>query len=295
VLVIEPAFFCTLSAWLTARLSGAKVWLHIQDFEVDAAFQLGLLNKGRLANLVFKVERWMMRRFDRVSVISERMLERLKLKGVESFRCGLFPNWVDTNLIYPTRSSSPMRREFGIPDEKIVVLFSGNMGAKHGVEVLVDAACRLRSEHRIQFVFCGDGAAKARAVQLSTGLSNIKWLPLQPLERLNDLLNLADIHVLSQLGDIADLVMPSRLTGMLASGRPIVATAAPDTQIGKVASQCGRIVTPGDAGELAEAIRLLSDDSSERRRLGENARRYAVENLDSSRILGEFERALTSQ
>lgn len=293
VLVVEPAFFCAPTAWLTARLSGAKVWLHIQDFEMDAAFQLGLLNNGRFGNLAFKAERWIMRRFDRVSVISEGMLERLKAKGVESFRRELFPNWVDTKIIHPMSSPSPMRRELGIPDGKVVALYSGSMGLKQELEILVEAARDLCSEHLIQFVLCGDGAAQARLLGLSEGLANVTWMPLQPRERLNDLLNLADIHVLPQIANVADLVMPSKLTGMLASGRPIVATAEPGTQVGEVVSRCGLIVPPGKARDLASAIRLLSVDSAARRRLGAMAREYAVENLDSSRVLREFERVLT--
>ena len=117
---------------------------------------------------------------------------------------------------------------------------------------------------------------------------------MQPVERLNDLLNLAEIHLLPQRADMADLVMPSKLTGMLASGRPVIATADTGTQVHKVVSQCGVVVPPGDAQALGIAIQRLSKDRAARHRLGEAARKYAVANMDSARILLEFERALVS-
>ncbi len=141
---------------------------------------------------------------------------------------------------------------------------------------------------------CGEGAARQRLRSEYGDLPNVTWLPLQPAERLNELLNLADIHLLPQLADVADLVMPSKLTGMLASGRPIVATANAGSQIAEVVVRCGLVVLPGDPDALATAIRRLGADRGERQRLGEAARNYAIENIESSQILREFERALVS-
>ena len=109
--------------------------------------------------------------------------------------------------------------------------------------------------------------------------------PLQPLKRLNDLFNLADVHLLPQRGDAADLVMPSKLTTMLASGRPVIATARPGTQIAEVVSQCGVLVAPGDSEGLAQAIRDLAGAGAWRAALGAAGREYAVANWDQGTIL----------
>jgi colanic acid biosynthesis glycosyl transferase WcaI len=143
-------------------------------------------------------------------------------------------------------------------------------------------------------VLCGDGSARKRLLAEFGALSNVIWLPLQPVERLNDLLNLAEIHLLPQIADIADLVMPSKLTGMLASGRPVIATASAGTQVYEVVSQCGVVVPPGDAQALGRAIQGLSADSGKRQELGQAARRYAVDNMNAAQILPDFERALVS-
>src|SRR2546425_2536625 len=117
VWVVEPAFFCVPAAWLAARLGGANTWLHVQDFEIDAAFDLGLLPTGWMRRVVAALERGLMRRFERVSTISERMVERLAVKGVDKSRCVLFPNWVDIDDIRPLESPSPLRAELHIaPD-----------------------------------------------------------------------------------------------------------------------------------------------------------------------------------
>jgi colanic acid biosynthesis glycosyl transferase WcaI len=294
IITIEPPLFCAPQAWLTARLSGAKAWLHVQDFEVDAAFNMGILPEGRLRKIVAILEQWLMSRFDCVSSISKRMVERLRAKGVSQFRCVFFPNWVDTEKIYPLHELSAMRIELGISDDEVVVLYSGNMNRKQGIEIMTDVAERLHSDKKILFVICGSGPARIgieEAVQKKC-LKNVRFLPLQPVERLNDLLNMADIHLLPQRHDVADIVMPSKLTGMMASGRPVIATAKLGTQLAKVLNGCGLVVPPKDVSGLVEAIQLLAWDREKRNAMGRAARRYAEDNWDKEKVLTGFEKVL---
>lgn len=292
VMVIEPSLMCAPQALLVARLSGARAWLHVQDFEVDAAFDLGILQTDWLRKWVLGIERWLMRGFDRVSTLSPRMREKLHDKNVASGKTVLFPNWVDLGAIFPLDASSPMRAELGIASPVTVALYSGNMGEKQGLEVVLEAAKNLVHRNDIQFVLCGEGAAKRRLQGEYGELPNVLWLPLQPLERLNDLLNMADLHLLPQRADAADLVMPSRLTGMLASGRPVVATAFPETQLAVVVGHCGIVTMPSDSNGLAQAVMQLADDETKRSLLGNNARTYAVANLEKNQLLAKFEEDL---
>src|SRR5207245_10814316 len=114
VLLVEPTLFCAFQTLLVARWSRAKSWLHIQDFEVDAAFELGDLSSSWVRDWALAVERRMLSVFDRVSAISNRMIDRLCAKGVDPSRCILFPNWVDTREIHPLAGPSPFRKELGI-------------------------------------------------------------------------------------------------------------------------------------------------------------------------------------
>ena len=292
ILVVEPPLFCAPTNLIVSKLCGAYSWLHVQDFEVDAAFDLGVLSSLRLRRIVLKVERWLITKFDRVSTISDQMIVRLGTKGVLPGKQVLFPNWADIDNIHPLDSLSIYREQLGIPASNIVFLYSGNMGEKQGLEIVVEAAHQLVDRKNIVFVMCGQGAAYSRLRDLASGLENIHWLPLQPLDKLNDLLNMADVHLLPQRADAADLVMPSKLTGMLASGRPVLATAFEGTQIAKVLELSGVVVPPEDAGLFAHAMLGLAENTEQRRQLGENARDYAVEFLGRDAVLARFEEAL---
>jgi len=289
----EPPLFCAPGALLFAKLCSAKTWLHIQDYEVDAAFELGLLKGPRSRAIATAGERWLMRRFDRISTISSRMLERATGKGINPSRLLCFPNWADVSSIKPLTAPSSYRAELGLPDDAIVALYSGNMGRKQGLEVLADAAALLQTVgSHVHFVLCGNGSGRPELEARCTSANNVRFMDLQPIERLGELLGLADIHLLPQRANAADLVMPSKLTGMLSSGRPVIACARPDTELGAIATQFGMSVPPEDAPALAGAIELLAAQPVLRAQLGMAARRYAEIQIDRDAVLRQFEREL---
>ncbi len=285
VLTVAPAFVCAPTALLTARLCGAQAWLHMQDFEVDIAFRMNLLRGSLLQRVVLRLERWILRRFDIVSSISGRMTERLLMKGVEQKCVQYFPNWVDISHIKPKSTLSSYRYELGIADDAIVVLFSGTLGGKQGLMVLPEAARMLKARSDVVFVICGDGLMKSELQAASADLSNVRMLPLQPIERLGELLSMADIHLLPQSARASDLVLPSKLSGMLASGRPVIATCLHGTDLQRVVSQCGMVVPPHDGAALADAICILADDPDSRLEFGRRARAYAEVNFERDAIL----------
>jgi len=287
VLVIEPPLFAAPGARLAARLAGAKAWLHVQDFEVDAAFDLGFLRAGLLRRAVLAFEGWLMRGFDRVSTISERMVARLSAKKVAADRTQLFPNWVELDRIRPLPSASELRAPH-FADDKIIVLYAGSMGRKQGLETVLQAARVLEPmTDKLQFVMCGDGPGRQELERSAAGAKNVTFWPLVPAERLNELLNIADIHIMPQRADAQDLVFPSKLTNMLASGRPVVATVNPETQIAEMLDGCGVVVPPGAPLKLADALRSLAADAALRRALGEAARRTAERLWDKNAVLAQ--------
>lgn len=288
VFTVAPAFVCAPTGWLVARLSRAKSWLHIQDFEVDVAFQMGLLKGQRAQRAVLWIESKILRRFHIVSSISDRMMEKLMQKHVNPDRVRFFPNWVDISKITPLDRASSYRKELGIPDQAKVALFSGSLGNKQGLMVIPAAARLLAQLEDIVFVVCGDGVMKAEIEEACKDLRNVRLLPLQPFERLNDLLGLADVHLLPQSPEAEDLVLPSKLSGMLASGRPIIATCRPNTEIAKIVSQCGLVVPPEEPTALAQALVELVDERTNRGALGQRARQIAEERLGQGSILAQF-------
>jgi putative colanic acid biosynthesis glycosyltransferase WcaI len=293
VLTVEPTLLSSVAGVTTARLAEAVAWLHVQDFEVDAAFGLGLLpGEGRAHRLAEMLDRRTMCLFDHISTVSEKMMQRLPEKGVPIEKTVMFPNWVDTDVIAPLPGVSRLRQQLGLGPERMVLMYAGNMGMKQGLELLPLLAQEFAPDPRIHFVFCGDGAYHAQLAGMVRGAANVTMLPLQPFDRLNDLLNAADIHLLPQRPDAADLVMPSKLTGMLASGRPVIATAAPGTQVALALGSCGIAVPPLDNAALFAAVRTLADEPQMRHALGVAARAHAVEHLGRERVLERFEAEL---
>jgi colanic acid biosynthesis glycosyl transferase WcaI len=191
------------------------------------------------------------------------MAERLAQKVVPSDRIAIVRNWVDLDHIKPLEGVSPYRKELGVGASDRVVLYSGNIGAKQGLNDVIAAASLLAARSDIKFLIAGEGPAKKELVERAAALPNVGFLPFQPYARLSDFLGVADIHILPQAADAADLVLPSKLGGMLASGRRIVVTAAPETELAEFLRGAAIIVPPANAAALAEAIVVAVDAGPE--------------------------------
>ena len=318
VVVVAPTLFSCPAGLMAAglsRLRGASgvPWLHIQDFEVEAAFGLGLLSGGVLKRSALALERGLLKAFRTVSTITLAMQRRLHEKGLDEKDSFLFPNWIDAQEIFPldganlATAQKQIRQQIqgyiqrqgkgpGPGDGALIALYSGNLGEKQGIEVLLEAARLLgppsSSSPGIVVILCGDGALAAHLEDISNEIPNLFLIPLQPRETFNDLLNFADIHLLPQRSDAADLVMPSKLGAMLASGRPVVVAARPETALARAVKGCGRIVPPDDAAAMAAAINELAGDAKMRKNLGELARKTALENWGREKILCRLEAAM---
>jgi colanic acid biosynthesis glycosyl transferase WcaI len=306
VFVVEPPLFCAPAVLMFSKMLGIKSWLHIQDYEVDAAFGLGLVRGVGMRRFALSVERWLLGGFNRVSTISGAMVDKARRKGIGEARLVLFPNWVDVAAIRPFAAAAEAtpaapqgsaavagyRAGLGIPADAVVVLYAGSIGTKQGIELLAEAARLLAFARNIHFVICGNGPSRGPLMSACIRLRNVHFLDLQPAERLNELLGMADIHVLPQRADAADLVMPSKLAGMLASGKAVIVTAHPGTELGNVMSGRGLVVPPGDAAMLADAIEQLAVSPLAREALGAAGRSFAESELDQNAILSRFEQEL---
>ncbi len=295
VLAIAPAALAAPVALATARIAGVPAWLHVQDFEAEAVFGAGLIDsRGRLGQLAARTalgfEAGLMRRFDRVSAISPAMRAKLAEKGVAPDRIRELRNWAEDS-IRPIHGPSPYRREWGLEGRR-VALYSGNLGAKQGLGLVLEAARRLAARPELEdlvFVICGEGPQMARLQAEGGDLPNLALRPLQPMARLGELLGLADLHLLPQVAGAADLVLPSKLANMLASGRPVVATAAEGTQLAAEVAGCGLVSPPGDAEAFAESIAALAAAPRMRAALGEAAHARALARWDRASAIASAE------
>lgn len=287
VFLTMPPLVCVPAVIIATKVAGARSWMHVQDFEVDAAFDLGLVRGPRVRRGVLGLERTLLRGFDRITTISSRMRDRLIAKGVDAGKTGLFPNWADLARIAPATGISPYRAELGISASTCVCLYAGSWGVKQGLDLLVEAVLLLSEDLDLVLVLCGDGPARPQIESLTAGQRRVRTLPLQPVERLNDLLAMADIQVLPQRAEAQDLVMPSKLPNMMASGRVVLACAAEGSEISAVLEGVGCVVPPGNAAALAVAIDALAKDPAQRHRLGDLGQARARRLWDRDAVLAD--------
>lgn len=288
VLVVAPSLLSVPVAWLAARLAGAPLWIHVQDFEVEAAFATGLIDdRGLAARLARAVENRLLGAGQLVSTISLRMAERLAAKGVSAERIVELRNWSSSAFAEGDPTGAGYRALWGLGARK-VALYSGNIANKQGIEILVEAARLLARREDIVFVICGEGPNRPNLERLAEGLPNVQIHDLQPIDKVGALLALASVHLLPQIAGAADLVLPSKLANMLASGRPVIATAAPGSGLATEVTGCGRVVETGSAEAIADAVEQLIDDPAACERFGVAARDRAVTRWSRSALLADF-------
>jgi colanic acid biosynthesis glycosyl transferase WcaI len=293
VFVVAPSLVSAVSGLITAKMTGAKLWLHIQDYEVEAAFATGAISPdSRLGRIALTFETWILRKFDMISSISIPMLDKLREKGFPEEKIYEFRNWANLQEVQVIEGLSPMRKELDITT-KYVAYYSGNVAAKQGLEIIPEAARILTDRDDLTFVICGEGPFLDTLKEKAAGLKNIRFYPLQPFEKLSDALGIADVHLLPQIAEVAELVLPSKLTNMLASGRPVVATAYTGTALAQEVEGAGIVTEPGNTQAFAQAIANLLDNPKQREELGQKARQKALGNWDMTAILDKLEIEMT--
>jgi colanic acid biosynthesis glycosyl transferase WcaI len=294
VFCINPPFHLGLLPMLYAKIRGAKIINHIQDLQVDAAKDLGMIKNEAFLNLMFKTEKFILENGSVVSTISRGMQRKIESKGIPASKIWQFPNWVDENAIQPLSREQSLRAEFGFNDTDKVILYSGNLGEKQGLEVIVEVAKYFLNRKDIHFVICGTGGGREKLVNMATkaGLTNIQFHPLQPYNKLSALLGMADLHLVLQKISASDLVLPSKLTGILSAGGCAIVTALPGTTLYDTIEEykMGILVQPESVEAMRAAIETaLGTDLSPIRN---NARNYARTHLSKNNILKRFEEKL---
>ncbi|HYD23645.1 MAG TPA: WcaI family glycosyltransferase [Croceibacterium sp.] len=290
VFAVAPSLLSIAIAARAARAADAPLWAHVQDFEIEAAFATGLLDP---ASVVGRAARWGEGRIlalaDVVSSIGPQMCDRLVAKGIARERVFELRNWSDPGFDFARADARTYRREWRL-GERHVALYSGNIANKQGLEIVIAAARMLAARDDIAFVICGEGPNRARLEQLAGGLPNVQFHGLQSAARMADLLSLATVHLLPQIVGAADLVLPSKLTNMLASARPVAATAAAGTGLAAEVDGCGLVTEPGDPQALADAVARLVDEPALREALGAEAGRRAAARWSRDSVIDGFER-----
>jgi colanic acid biosynthesis glycosyl transferase WcaI len=263
---------------------------HIQDLQVDAARELEIIKNKRLLQVLTKLEAFWLRKADFVSSISEGMKARILSKGVDESRYIMLPNWAETDFIKPLSCSESMRKEFGIAANKKVVLYSGNVGEKQGVDLIVDAAVAFKNHPDVLFVIAGDGAAKdrLRRYAIQKGGDNVLFLALQPYNKLASFLAIADVHLVIQKKTAGDLVLPSKFMSILSAGGVALVTADEGTTLYNMVkmNQIAYVCEPENVDVFVHTLQSII--AADNVGIASRARGYAEKNLSIDAILNEF-------
>lgn len=296
IICIAPSFFCAPQAVLFSKLARSKSWLHFQDFEICAMFETGMMSSLKKINiLAHSIQSFITRRFDVVSTISRTMVKSADSKTVSYSPVQLFPNWVDLNFIRPDADGQTYRKKWAIKNDCKIILYSGNIGKKQSLEILVEAADLLKHRNDIVFIIVGDGAFKKELEQQASEkkLTNLFFKPLQPYELVPDLLKCADIHLILQKKGTKDSFLPSKLTSILSVGGHSIITAEKGTELYHIVESnpgIATVIPPEEPKLLATTIvDLLTKNASSYNPI---ARNYAKKNLGKEAVLSRFEKQL---
>jgi colanic acid biosynthesis glycosyl transferase WcaI len=249
-------------AALAARARQVPFVLATQDIFPDVAIQL-----GRLTNpAVIRLLRWAARRqFSsavRIVSLGRDMDRRLQALGVQKEKIRTISNWADGSVVRPLSHPSPMRNAWGFGDS-FVMMHSGNVGLSQSLETVVDAADLLRGRPDILIAIVGEGAAKARlqADVTNRGLANVRFLDFQPKGSLSESLAAGDVHLVSLKRGLGGFIVPSKVYGVMAAGRPFIAAVEAGSEPALIVEECGcgLRIEPDDPGALAEAILRMRD------------------------------------
>jgi colanic acid biosynthesis glycosyl transferase WcaI len=290
--VVSPPLLLGAAASLLTRVKCAPFVFHVQDLQPDAAMGLGMLKPGAFMRMLYRLEKFAYNRSARISGISAGMLAAFERKGVPANKRIYFPNGVVFGAAPP--ACGAFRRRHGIREKDFLAVYSGNLGVKQGLEILIDAAARAK-DRRLQIVICGDGAMRPRLEERvrDLQLANVRLLALQPEELYIEMLADADVTLVTQQAGSGEFFFPSKLLRNLAIGKAVITVADGSSDLARAVreNEFGLNAAPGDAESLVRAIESLIDAPERLRLFGENGLRF-VQQFEQERVHRDFEAQL---
>jgi putative colanic acid biosynthesis glycosyltransferase WcaI len=269
-----------LAAWIAGKRFGAPLVMSYRDLFPEVTVLLKDFHSDRINSGLQRVNRFLCRKAARIVALGDTMRRRLiENKGADPDKTVIIPDWADTSAIVPGPKDNAFTRAHGLGD-KFVVMHSGNIGLSQSLETVVEAASMLRAVPDIQVVFQGEGVKKPdlEAQAAALNLTNVSFFPYAPRESLGESFAAADLFIVSLQPGLAGYIVPSKLYGILAAGRPFVAAVEPSCEVATIthSADCGLVAAPGNARDLADQILKLYSDHKLRALFGANARAAAL-------------------
>jgi colanic acid biosynthesis glycosyl transferase WcaI len=283
-----------LTAYVLASLKSVPYVIKLTDLASDAALATGIVKKGGLViRLARGFECFVYQRAAAVICLCQGFMDKLTERKITPSKLHLISDWADTENVRPFEGRNTFRKRNDIPDGMFLVLHTGNMGKKQGLMTAVEAAQLSRDRSEILWLLVGEGEERALIDDeiRRRGLSNIRLLPLQPVDELSEMYAAADVLLLSQKAAVKGAVIPSKLLTYMSAGRPLVAAVneRSETALLIERADCGLVVSPEDPAALVAAVSALQQDPSVSIRRGANGRAYAVEHFTKRRVLEQYD------
>jgi colanic acid biosynthesis glycosyl transferase WcaI len=297
VLAMSPPLTLGLPAWLAARLRRVPFVFNVQDVFPDVAVEVGALSSGRAIAVFAALERHVYRTSDAVTVLSDDLRQNLVQKirsrpgrGGSTDKIRVIPNFVDTDHIAVQDRQNSYRDEYDLGD-RTVVMYAGNVGFSQSLDLLTEAARRLAHRDDVVFVVNGGGSAIDQVAEEVRDLPNVVLAPLQPRERLPEVLAAADIHTVLLKAGLAKASVPSKTYSVLAAGRPVVASVDAGTEVTRMLedSAGGVSVEPGDTDAFVDSLVSLIDDSDRRSAMGRAGREWVAGAASPAAVAAAYE------
>ncbi|MEH2154768.1 glycosyltransferase family 4 protein [Nostoc sp.] len=293
IILTVPPLFGTLPAKIFSCLYNCPLILNVQDILPEAAVRVGLLKNKWMIRTLTALEKFAYQTAHTISVIADGFGDNLVNKGVPVNKIVCIPNWVNLNFIRPLSKANNSWASKHQLDDKFVVLYSGNIALTQGLETVIEAAVCLRHIKDIVFVIVGESRALQRLQEycLLNGADNVLLLPLQPREKLPEMLAASDVGLIVQKCNVISFNMPSKIPLLLASGRPIVGSVPATGTAAKAIelSGGGIIVEPESPNAMAAVVQDLYNNPILRAKLGNQGRQFAIENYSLEQALDRYE------
>jgi glycosyltransferase involved in cell wall biosynthesis len=294
VCMTDPPFVGAIGRLVAARFR-VPLLVIAQDVFPEIAVKLGRLRNPVVERALRLLVNSSLRSADRVVAIGDTMKLRLEEKGVRAERIRVIPNWIDVASVQPSARANPWAREHRLV-RRFVVMHSGNVGHAQDLDTLIRACCFLRDLNNLAVRIIGGGARREELMRLAQLLSveRVRFMGWQPYEIRSLSLSSADIHVVGLARGLAGYVVPSRLYGILAAGRPVIAAAEAESETAQLVARvgCGVVVPPGNPFLLARAIRAAHDGEFDLEEMGRRAREFAETEGDRSIAIARYESVL---
>ncbi len=291
VLAMSPPIFFGSAGRLLARRFRAPFVFNVQDVFPDVAVELGMLTNQRAIRTARRLERSLYDGADAVTVLSEDQAGNVRRKTAHPEKVKIIPNFVDTTRVAVVDRMTNYRKQHHLGDE-LVVMYSGNVGFSQSFHLIEAAATHFADRPDVRFVINGEGAARAEVESWASHLRNVTVSDFAPREHVSDVLGTADLHLILLREGLARSSTPSKLYGILAAGRPVLASIDLGSDADEVIrrSGAGLTVPPDDSAAFVEALERLLGDRRELERLGQKAHRFVSQLLTPDQQAAVYER-----